>query len=70
MSKVKDLKGKRFGRLVVINQVDSNKEGRAQWLCQCDLTIDRIDVNGNYEPNNCCWATWHVQRLNKRKKVI
>lgn len=33
-----------------------------------ELTIDRIDVNGNYEPNNCRWATWEVQRLNKRNR--
>lgn len=31
------------------------------------LTIDRINVNGNYEPNNCRWATWSKQNLNKRK---
>lgn len=30
-------------------------------------SIDRINVNGNYEPNNCRWATQLTQNLNKRK---
>ena len=31
-----------------------------------DLTIDRIDVNKGYEPNNCRWITNFEQQSNKR----
>lgn len=31
-----------------------------------DLTIDRINVNGNYCPENCRWVAWDVQQINKR----
>lgn len=33
-----------------------------------NLTIDRIDNNGNYTPGNCRWVTMAVQCTNKRQR--
>lgn len=37
---------------------------------QDGLTIERIDVDGNYEPSNCKWVSWKAQQNNKRNNVL
>lgn len=34
------------------------------------MTLERKDVNGNYEPNNCIWASDEAQRNNKRNSLL
>lgn len=37
--------------------------------CPDGLTLDRIDVHGNYEPSNCHWATSMVQGRHRTDNV-
>ena len=33
-------------------------------------SLERRDVNGNYEPSNCIWATCATQARNQRRNVV
>lgn len=44
----------------------SNSNGYKESSKRNECTLDRINVNGNYEPSNCRWVDWETQCYNKR----
>lgn len=58
------------GRGIIICQEWHSFDNFAEWALQNGwkngLSIDRIDVNGNYEPKNCRWVTQTTQSRNTR----
>lgn len=52
----------------VINNVNYQNYGE-RGIKLCNEWLDRIDVNGNYEPSNCRWATNTEQQYNKRNTI-
>jgi hypothetical protein len=68
----KDIHYKAYGGrgIVVCDEWKNNAKAFIDWAIthgySDDLTIERIDVNGNYEPSNCTWIPMSEQYKNKQ----
>lgn len=50
MTKIIDLTGKRFGRLVVVSRAENDKRGQSRWRCLCDCGTEKT-VTGSHLKN-------------------
>lgn len=41
-NRVKDLKFKRFGKLLVLDRISASRQGSATWKCLCDCGVEKI----------------------------
>ena len=64
--KIKDLTGQKFGRLTVKERVENAKDGRAQWLCECDCGGEHV-TKGKYLLNGECKSCGCLSRENKER---
>lgn len=58
--KIKDITGKRFGKLVVIS-VDTLKKGQYYWKCKCDCGTEKIIQGGHLRSGHTtsCGCSWY-----------
>lgn len=52
MSRLIDLIGEHFGRLIVIQRMDNDKNQKTRWLCQCSCGNKIIAQSGNLQSSN------------------
>ena len=59
MGKLVDLKGQRFGRLLVLEELGRSSDGGVLWLCQCDCgkkkVVRRHSLKAGTKSCGCFW---------------
>ena len=73
LSKVKDLTGKRFGRLTVIGIDEGRQSRKTYWICQCDcgkISSHRADglIRGSIRSCGCLKNELSAERVAKNHK--
>lgn len=72
----KDIHYNAYGKrgIVVCEEWKNNPKAFVEWALangyNDDLTLERIDVNGNYEPSNCTWIPMAEQYKNKQSNAL
>lgn len=74
MSALKDLTGQRFGRLIAIKRVGSDKQKRATWRCRCDCGRETVVassylINGDTNSCGCLKLELLFKRSTKHSKA-
>jgi len=69
IGKLINLTGQRFERIIVIKQLENNKYGQSQWLCECDCGNKKVIrgyslTSGDTQSCGCL----QKERLSKSKK--
>ena len=67
MSRRIDLTGKKFGKLLVIENVGSNKYKKAMWKCRCDCGEEVVVIGSNLIRGNSksCGCNKHTKAVNR-----
>lgn len=68
MSALRDLTGKRFGRLVVVQRTENTKHSQSRWLCLCDCGQEKIALGSAL--GNCTNSCGCAHRERARSGVI
>lgn len=74
--KHKDKRYENYGKrgIIVCDEWKNSFEAFYEWAMRSgyneNLTIERIDVNGDYCPDNCTWITKERQSLNKTNSYL